>query len=281
MRCAVVIPAHNEADRLAATLDSLLDQRTPPERIVVVDDHSTDATPQVIEEYASNHPVIIGVSRRSAGINQPGAKVVNAFYSGYEVLEDSYDLICKFDADLIFPPDYLGQVIKAFEDDPRCGIAGGFCYIQKGADWVLEGLTDDDHIRGALKCYRKECFEQIGGLRRAMGWDTVDELLARFHSWKVVTLPELKVRHLKPTGAAYRQGSARLQGRAFRTMRYGLVLSTIALIKLAFRKKQPLFWIEGLIGFLGSGGQYLVSAEEGKFIRGWRWQKIKKKLFHR
>jgi len=62
----------------------------------------------------------------------------------------------------------------------------------------LENLTDKDHIRGAFKAYRKEkAFLQIGGLKPAMGWDTVDELLCKFYHWKIVTDASFQVKHFK------------------------------------------------------------------------------------
>jgi hypothetical protein len=83
-------------------------------------------------------------------------------------------------------------------------MAGGFAYIEKTVR-ILENLTDKDHIRGAFKAYRKACFKQMGGLKAAMGWDTVDELLSTFYGWKVVTDARLIVKHLKPTGANYKK----------------------------------------------------------------------------
>jgi hypothetical protein len=56
--------------------------------------------------------------------------------------------------------------------------------ISKNGEWILENLTDKDHIRGALKAYRNI---PTGGLKAQMGWDTVDELLCKFYNWKVVT----------------------------------------------------------------------------------------------
>src|SRR5690606_10688891 len=107
------------------------------------------------------------------------------------------------DADLILPQNYFEVVAAKFASDTTIGVVGGFAYIESNGNWVLESLTDNDHIRGAFKAYRKQCFEQIGGVKPAMGWDTVDELLARFYDWKVVTIPELHVKHLKPTGKNY------------------------------------------------------------------------------
>ena len=48
-------------------------------------------------------------------------------------------------------------------------MVAGFCYIEKNNDWVLETITRKDHIRGALKAYRKECFEDIGNLKAVNG----------------------------------------------------------------------------------------------------------------
>ena len=79
-----------------------------------------------------------------------------------------------------FPQNYLEQLSTHFKENNQLGMASGFCYIEKNGEWILENLTRKDHIRGALKAYRKDCFLQIGGLKPSMGWDTVDELLAKF-----------------------------------------------------------------------------------------------------
>jgi hypothetical protein len=39
---------------------------------------------------------------------------------------------------------------------------------RKNGEWILENLTDKDHIRGAFKAYQKACFKQMGGLKAAM-----------------------------------------------------------------------------------------------------------------
>ena len=109
-------------------------------------------------------------------------QINNFNQEGEKNIDDNYDIIVKVDADLIFPKNYFETIIKHFESDDRIGMAGGFCYIEKNENWVLENLTDKDHIRGALKAYRKETFKQIGGLKPQMGWDTVDELLCKFYN---------------------------------------------------------------------------------------------------
>ena len=281
MKCYVVIPCHNEAEFIGLTLDSLINQTIQPNTIVVVDDQSTDSSAQIVQSYIAQYPFIQLVQITSSPAHEPGSKVIQAFQKGLNTLDNDYDILCKFDADLIFPEDYMELVIDHFKTDPKLGMAGGFCYIQKGDDWVLENLTNKDHIRGALKAYKKTCFNQIGGLKPAMGWDTVDELLARYHGWHIHTNENLKVKHLKPTGNTYNPLTKHKQGEAFYRMRYGWLLAIIASTKLAVRKEKPIFLWNCLQGYYKSQKQkntFLVTEEEGRFIRKLRWKGIKSKL---
>ena len=76
----------------------------------------------------------------------------------------------------------------------------------EAGEWELNHPMQMDHVRGAFKAYHVSCLKTIGGLRSAMGWDTVDELLARYYGYRVITLPALKVKHLRPVGAQYKSG---------------------------------------------------------------------------
>jgi glycosyltransferase involved in cell wall biosynthesis len=282
MKYYIVIPSYNEEALIGLTLQSLISQTVLPSKIVVVNDNSTDRTAEVVLEFAKNNPYISLVNKSSENIHLPGSKVIQAFEKGFETLDDNYDLIVKIDADLIFPSNYFETIIKHFQSDERIGMVGGFCYIEKNGEWILENLTDKDHIRGALKAYRKETFKQIGGLKPAMGWDTVDELLCKFYNWKVVTDESLHVKHLKPTGASYNKAARYKQGEAFYSLGYGFIITAISSLKLAMRKGKPLLFIDYIMGFWkakSSGKPLFVTPEQAKFFRNYRWKKMKEKLF--
>lgn len=281
MNFYIIIPAHNEEAFIGKTLDSLANQTLPPKKLIVVDDHSTDKTAQVVSRYSEKFPFIHLIQTTSEDKHLPGSKVIKAFYKGFETLDDNYDIICKFDADLIFPENYLEKVAAIYKRNPRCGMAGGFCTIEKNGKWEVENLTDKDHIRGALKAYRKKCFKDIGGLKTAMGWDTADELLSQYHGWKIITEPSLLVKHLKPTGKAYNNTARFKHGEAFYTLRYGFWLTTIASAKLALKKGNALLIFDYLIGFFKAKrkrAEYLVNRDEGIFIRAIRWKRIREKI---
>jgi glycosyltransferase involved in cell wall biosynthesis len=282
MNYYIVIPAHNEEAFIALTLESLISQTVLPKKVVVVNDNSTDKTAEIVTAFAKENPFITLVNKTSSAIHLPGSKVIQAFHKGFETLDEDYDVIVKLDADLILPNNYFETILNIFEKDATIGMAGGFAYIEKNGEWILENLTDKDHIRGAFKAYRKACFQQIGNLKPAMGWDTVDELLSKFYGWKVVTDASLIVKHLKPTGANYNKTARYKQGEAFYTLGYGFLITSIASAKLAMMKKKPFLFLDYIKGFWKAKAAktpLLVTAEQAKFIRKYRLKKMKEKLF--
>ena len=282
MKYYLIIPAHNEADFIRLTLESLVSQTILATKIVVVNDNSTDATAEIVTAFAKEYPFISLVNKTSEAIHLPGSKVIQAFRKGFETIDADYDIIVKLDADLILPLNYFETIINHFQSDDTIGIAGGFAYIEKNGEWILENLTDKDHIRGAFKAYRKACFTDIGGLKPAMGWDTVDELLAKYFQWKVKTDASLIVKHLKPTGANYNKTARFKQGEAFYSLGYGFWITAVSSAKLAFMKKKPLLFLDYIQGFWKAKiakKPLLVSEKQAEFIRNYRLQKMKEKLF--
>ena len=262
-------------------LQSIVGQSIIPKKVIVVNDASTDGTQKTIDEFSEKHPFIESVSLNSEKFHKPGSKVINAFYKGFETLDTDFDFIGKFDADIVLPPNYFENVLALFSSDEKIGIAGGNLYIEKENGWEFEAISEKTKVRGPIKLYRKRCFEEIGGLKKSIGWDTVDELLAEYHGWKVKTDTTLQVKHLKPTGKVYSKSSKYKQGEAFYKMRYGFWLTLIASAKLASKKNSFQFFIDSMRGYFQSKNaklEYLVSEEEGKFVRNLRWQKIREKL---
>ena len=283
MQYYIIIPAHNEAQFIGLTLASIEKQTLLPKKVVIVDDHSTDTTEKIANSFVKNNPNFSLIKNESDSEHQPGSKVIRAFQKGLETLDNDYDFIVKLDADLILSSNYFETIAAHFQSDAGIGMVGGFAYIEKNYNWILENLTDKDHIRGAFKAYRKECFKQIDGLKPAMGWDTVDELLSKFYGWKVITDENLKVKHLKPTGANYDKSARFKQGEAFYSLGYGFWITAIASAKLSMMKKKPMLFLDYIRGFWkakNANKPLLVTEEQSKFIRSYRWAKMKEKIFH-
>lgn len=283
MKYYIVIPAHNEEAFIAKTLESVLKQTLLPQKVIVVNDNSTDGTEDTIDSFVLKNPVFQKLNTTSSTQHLPGSKVINAFNKGLDLLDDDFDFIVKLDADIILPNTYFEKIAFIFKQQPNVGVAGGFAYEQDNqGSWLLNHPMNKDHVRGAFKAYRKSCFKAIGGLKNAMGWDTLDELLAQYHNFTIYTDDDLKVKHLRPTGNAYNKRAKLLQGKAMYGMRYGFLISCIASLKMAIKQKKTKVFFHNLSGYLKAKREkssYLVNKEEGKFIRGFRWKNIRQKLF--
>ena len=151
MKFLIIIPAHNEQDNLPFTLDSLKNQRHTDFTVVVVNDGSTDQTAEVIQKYTTEDSRIETINLEKSA-HQPGSKVVNAFNQGLKSKNSNdFDIICKFDADIILDENYLSTINKAFVENPTYGLVGGLLFVEKNDTWVYEGNSNKNHVRGPMK----------------------------------------------------------------------------------------------------------------------------------
>ena len=82
MNVYIVIPCHNEASLISQTLESLVSQTVLPKKIVVVNDHSTDNSEEIISAFAKAHSYISLVNSNADAKHLPGSKVIQAFQKG-------------------------------------------------------------------------------------------------------------------------------------------------------------------------------------------------------
>jgi len=205
MNYILISPCRNEASYMRRTLDSVAAQTVPPTEWIVVDDGSTDATPEILREYQSRLPYLRVITRQDRGKRSVGPGVIEAFYEGYQQISVPYQYLCKLDVDLDLPPRYFERLIELMETDPRLGTVSGKAFFidsQTGRS-VLETIRDHVSL-GMTKFYRKECFEEIGGFVREVMWDGIDCHRCRMLGWKAISIdePDLRFEHLRPMGSS-------------------------------------------------------------------------------
>ena len=102
-RYVLISPCRNEAVFMRQTLDSVVAQSLKPARWVIVDDGSTDETAgDLVRVCGATHNWISIVTRADRGHRAVGPGVIDAFYSGYQTIDQGdYDFVCKLDLDLL------------------------------------------------------------------------------------------------------------------------------------------------------------------------------------
>jgi len=198
----VISPVRDEEAHIQELVDSVVCQSVRPVEWVLVNDGSTDRTGSILDGSSERYPWIHVVHRPNRGFRKPGGGVVQAFYDGYRALRtNDWEFLVKLDGDLSFHPDYFEKCFQQFASDPWLGIGGGDIYNEVEGELQLE-VNPRFHVRGATKIYRKACWEAIGGLWVASGWDTIDEVKANMFGWNTYSFPELHLHHHRFTGAA-------------------------------------------------------------------------------
>lgn len=196
----IITPVRDEEKYLESTIQAIIQQTVLPAEWVIVNDGSKDATGDIAERYAARHSWLHVVHRADRGFRKPGGGVMEAFYEGYRSLTcKDWGFLAKLDGDLSFSPTYFEECLRYFGKEPRLGVGGGEIYHRLNGHLKLEE-TPRFHVRGATKIYRRECWESIGGLWPAPGWDTIDEVKANMLGWQSHAFADLPVTHYRVTG---------------------------------------------------------------------------------
>ena len=274
----VITPAKNEAGFIRSTINSMAKQSIKPQKWIIVDDGSSDGTYEIIREAEQDNSWIQVIKKNSLGKRAPGANVVNAFNYGLSTVKDEYSYIVKLDADLEFDENYFEKLIRQFENNPKLGIAGGYCVNSVKGKKVKIDKTPEYHVRGATKMYSKKCFDEIGGLLPKFGWDGIDEMKAMMLGWETKSFKDILVFHLRPTGTetgllryAWRRGGLNY------FMGYNPLYLILSCINNFGKKPYLLF---GLTLFAGYFYSYITDSEQIndknliKFIKKFQSQRI-------
>ena len=297
MKFLIIIPAHNEENNISFCLESLKKQNFQDFVCMIVNDGSTDRTAEIINNFKIQDSRFRVLDLETSE-HSPGAKVVRTFDKGLQALDwKDFDVVCKYDADIVFPTNYLEKINQTFETNPKAGIVSGLVYIKnykqnpeiknlrnpnenwldfsnKNNEWIFENLSSKNHVRGPIKAYRKECFEDMNGLRAVLGWDNLDILLAKKHGWDVVTIKDLWVKHLRPTAYKYKSQKAEKLGQYFYNIGLSLPLAMISSAKSSFKNRSAKEFFITINSFLKQKERQNLSTEEIKFIRNLRWKEF-------
>ena len=309
MKFLIIIPAHNEEENILPCLESLKNQTFQDFKCVIVNDGSTDKTQEIVERFIQIPNTKYQILHLKKSEHQPGAKVVRTFNKGLETENlENFDVVCKFDADIIFPENYLEKINEVYEKNPKAGMVSGLVYIKKGFvnfvrkplvyaqpdkkdfttsqlydfthqnEWTFENLSSKNHVRGPIKSYRKELFLKMNGLRAVLGWDNIDVMLCKMHGFETVTIKELWVKHLRPTAYKYKSQKAEKLGEYFYNIGLNFPLAAISSAKSSLKNKSISEFFITMKSFLNQKNERILTNEEIAFIRDLRWKEIKRKL---
>ena len=203
----IISPVRNEEKYLPQTIESIIGQTIQPLEYLIVDDGSRDSTPSIIRKASQAHPWIKYLGRPDRGKRKVGPGVIEAFYDGYNALENkNYDFICKMDGDLTVGSTYFEHLFGKFNQDPYLGSSSGKLYLDLGNGKLVEERISDESVLGGMLLLRRKCFEDIGGFVRQVMWDGIAFHRARMEGWRTRSFRdhELMIYDHRIMGSSYK-----------------------------------------------------------------------------
>nr|WP_199157422.1 glycosyltransferase [Pedobacter sp. ASV2] len=174
-KVSIIVAARDEEDKIAKTIDDLLAQGYPQHltEIIIIDDHSTDRTAEIVLSYADRKVQLIKLNEDKA-LNSYKKKAIQT-----AIGTCAGDLIITTDADCRMGPKWLETVIGLYEEKGYKMISSPVAYFKEksfferlqsleflyliglGASTI--GNKQPSTCNGANLAYEKETFYEVGG----------------------------------------------------------------------------------------------------------------------
>lgn len=203
----LVSPCRDEMEHLARSVDSVLAQSVRPKLWVIVDDGSTDASSEYLDQLAAGHNWIRVVHTPPRSDRQLGGGVVRAFKQGLlDVDLTAFTYVCKLDLDLDLPSSYFELLDQRMRADERLASCSGKPYFYDPEGAVEVERCGSENSVGMTKFYRVSAYNDIGGFVEAVMWDGIDCHRARQLGWRSAAFDDerLAFEHLRPMGSSDR-----------------------------------------------------------------------------
>ncbi|MFF7931052.1 glycosyltransferase [Streptomyces sp. NPDC007940] len=193
---SVIVPAYNEKECIANTLESLA-RSTHPIEVIIVDDGSSDGTSEIARAAAEQ----LGMTNVRV-VRQENAGKPAALNNG--VRSAGHDIVVMMDGDTVFEPDTVRQLVQPFANEEvgavagnakvgnRNTIIGAWQHIEYVMGFNLDRRMYDllrcmPTIPGAIGAFRREAVLQVGGMSEDTLAEDTDITIAMHRAgWRVV-----------------------------------------------------------------------------------------------
>lgn len=262
MCVSVILTVLNEGPGLAELLDALLTQSTPPDEIVIVDGGSRDATPAVLQSYATrDHRIKVHV--------EPGVNIARG--RNIAIQKAQGDIVAVTDGGCRPDRQWLEELLRPFRGDPAVGaVAGHFIPLTQGrfehycGRMSVPDFTSEAQrgmFYGRSSAFSRSLWQRAGGYPEWLytAEDTLFALRAqRLTEYKIVYAPA-SILHWRPRPTLakmakmfylYGRGNGRIQHGTLRGSLYWLKYFAALFATLALGFVEPWIWLaSALLGW--------------------------------
>ncbi len=195
---SVVVPVYNQGEYVRSAIESVLAQGYAPLELTVIDDGSTDGTPEVLREFEGRAHLIRQENRGAAAALNRGIRAARG------------PLVCWLSADDEFLPGKLEAQVAAFLESPDVGMVHTGYTDVDGSGAVLRtapvpAVVDADPFvnvfwrnstNGSTVMLRRDVFDELGGFDETLRADVDADMWMRIAMrWPIAAVPGVYVRY--------------------------------------------------------------------------------------
>lgn len=200
LKVSVYIPAHNSAEFLARSIQSLLTQTLPPDEILVIDDGSRDNSAEIAAACKGVRAIRHSVNKGLAAARNTAIQAARN------------DFVASMDADCIAHPAWLAQLARNMNEPKLAGVGGKLTEgvqdtladrwraAHMPQEWGDSLLRNPRFLFGCNNLFRKSAVLEVGGYDERMRTNGEDTSLCarlREKGWDLLYDPSAQATHLR------------------------------------------------------------------------------------
>ena len=203
----LITPVKNEEKNLCDVIESVINQTIRPALWLIVDDGSTDNSPEIIQNFMSKHNWIKTIHLPP----KPRDIVFHVSYvykSGFDFIikycdenKIEYNFIASLDADTVLEPEYFEKILRKFETNEKLGIASGGLYHEVNGEIKLSTRVEN-FPSGTGRVWSKKCFFDTGGFSLEPSADSISNIKATLRGWDTLRFNEIMMVEKRLTSSA-------------------------------------------------------------------------------
>ncbi len=189
----------NEEKTIRKCVESVLNQTIPPAVYVVIDDGSTDETPEILKSFRKRIEIVSLEQKRARerGDHHRNLLLLSCQEAVKKVSDWQY--LLSMDADEILYSDYMERIISKMREDPKLGITSGIP-ISKVVGGYRKIYKASHGVWNGARVYRRGCWDDIGLIPSIQGWDMWVQFEANRLGWRTRSFDNINFIEERPWG---------------------------------------------------------------------------------